>query len=495
MFLSSLTIVRSGSLMVGVMLAKQLSASVNRIFLINSSSYRYTSWYWFFLFILLGVIFQGLRNPTQIFTPTLYGEDAAWISWISIHGFAWSLINGREEYPVFLPVILNWVGWILNKLAFSKNVSQLPHFTALVSFSFFSFVCWFAANSLFKNTRCRASSITCWLLLISFPLAEANSTLGHNLQWAHLAPFLSAIICLHRIQSEPTLFTDILQFILCLTLPLCIVICALFLMCNFLYSHMYDLKLERLLKKTTWFKFIPTITNDIRLIFFVILAGIILLNMIDTSSNLSIANQAIIASKIIEFAIFRPFLFPIFASFTSHFNDSMTLCIFSLMFVFPFFWLYYKQKLSYPLVFLCLSLLVTLLIFSFVRGGIALTLDYDSAHLHFYYLSLSSFSVVILCYFISFLSKFKWYFCAILLSFHFSTNSFLIFQGMDAIPQNLSWEQSLDYSYSNSCSEVNCLNDKSRKPEYFAIPSNPSPDAWFHFPIDIVERSVQIADN
>ena len=253
--------------MIFKMWLNRLPINIKRIFSINSFSFKYTSRYYVFLVILLGIIFQALRNPSQLFAPTLYGEDAVWISWISIHGFGWTLINGREEYPVFLPVILNWIGWIINKLTFSKNVSYLPHFTALVSFSFFSFACWFSANTLFKKTKCIASSITCWLLLISFPLGEVNSTLGHNLQWAHFAPFLSAMICLRSIQGKSTLVSDLAQFILCLTLPLCAIICLLYLIMNFLYLNLHDIKLEQIRKKTTWYKFIGKIETDIRLIF------------------------------------------------------------------------------------------------------------------------------------------------------------------------------------------------------------------------------------
>jgi len=418
-----------------------------------------------FSFFVAAIAIQILRNPFQISEPALFAEDTIWIEMILNNGLVFALLNGRLEYPIYLPVILDWLGFLLNSLFFGENINNLPRFTALFSYLFL------ASNSLLgflvvlKLSRSVFAASMCAVFVLTIPLSEVATTIGHNLQWGHVVPFTSGMLFILRRSFKHTLIHDLIQVILILTLPVCLLNLVLYLAC-YSVNFRYEAQEVR-------FSFndevIDPRSRNILLFLFVGFSVFFMLKL-NIGSNKSGSTDPIDFANAIEFLIFRPFLFLFFCHILQKFNDITTLIVFFNIYLLPLLWAKSYKKPTTDHVFIVLCFFAYLLTFAIMRGGISKIFHYLDTYLHFYYFGLSMYTTVFLSLILASLPGVR-YSTIFTVFFQIWLNNEQIFQTRAEQPNHIPLAHAIKIAYDRNCGNRDCTVPAT---DVYWVDANPS---------------------
>ena len=451
---------------------------IYRFLSLNSFLRKRETW----LLFALGIFLQILRNPIQVFEPALYAEDGAWVSMILNYGLPFTLANGRAEYPIWGPILLDWIGVLTSKFFFGNDIKNIANFTAFASFVFFSFVALLSYKNLRDITGSRVAGGLSFLLIIFIPLSEVNTTIGHNLQWGHIAPFVSCMLFLRRHKFKNPLLHDVFQALLCLTLPIVLL--------NFLmYVAVYLLRVKFIdgCVIVNFRLLIKNLRSNLFLFSILGLAIAFFIFRLDFSMNKSGSAEAIHISGALELVVFRVFLFQFLGYLTQHFNDFLTLLCFIVVFLIPSFAFNFWRRLDRDQIFVILCFLGNLIVFVLLRGGIARVLSYQDTFIHFYFFGLAMYSIFLFSIIIARSEKLVFPLSVVILVVQVAVNFNYIVQWQPPRPSFISWSSSITEGYVRNCGNLECSVPATT---HFYIQSNPS-GANLHIPSKLIESSVK----
>ncbi|TBW39368.1 hypothetical protein E0E54_02770 [Azotobacter chroococcum] len=194
-------------------------------------------------FIGMAVLF--VRNPDPVLNPVVYAEDGMWAGLGLSNGWHYALIHAREDYFVFLNILLLFIATKLSVWGAGNPVALLPESIALVSFGFFSAVAT-AAFLITKGVMPILFRGWLYLLLLLLPLGMSqNEIVGRILQVGFYIPLISVMLLFWRDQAATYLriMIDAVLFLCAATNPVIFAIVFLYLVWDFFKDR--DLEIFR----------------------------------------------------------------------------------------------------------------------------------------------------------------------------------------------------------------------------------------------------------
>lgn len=347
------------------------------------------------LLIIIGALVGFVRNPSPYLEGSFYGEDARWIDQILNHGLLYAIFWGRPDYPVAIPVLLDWLAVITNKIAFGDNMGPLPKLVAISAYLFYSFCCY-TAYWIVTRFNTRGAGLCVWGLLLLLPASDLNLTFGHNLQWQFLIPLLT-VYFLFLSDSYPK-FKILCYFAAGLTFlsfPPSIAIGFLFLVFRtgvpvsfngggFIKDIMSRL---RRLDLADWALFLMALD--------------ILLHIVTRGGFTTGADRLgpFEPEHAVEYLFYRVFAYPFTMVYVDHFNDFWTLAFMAIFAGVALIWGTLQARATgrlKPWIFLLAAFLVYWILFAISRRGFSHVVNYHQVWIQHYYFGLNFFAVMLL---------------------------------------------------------------------------------------------------
>ena len=180
----------------------------------------------------LGVAALMLRNPDPLLNPVVFAEDGTWAGQGLINGWLDAAINARDDYFVFINVILLFVANKLSALFSGSPLASLPKSIALTSYSFFSLIATFTFATVNRVSR-PAYGVAAYLFILFIPLGfTQNEIIGRILQVGFFIPLTAVMLFFWRDRLSSTLSmhaVDILILLCSATNPMTFAICAIYI--------------------------------------------------------------------------------------------------------------------------------------------------------------------------------------------------------------------------------------------------------------------------
>ncbi|NHN77252.1 hypothetical protein HA520_08100 [Azotobacter chroococcum] len=195
----------------------------------------------------IGMVLLFVRNPDPILNPIVYAEDGVWAGLGLSNGWGYALVHAREDYFVFLNILLLFISTKLSSWIAGNPIVLLPESIALVSFGFFSAV----ATGAFLITRGfmpAAFRGGLYLLLLLLPLGMSqNEIVGRILQVGFYIPLISVMLLFWRDQAATYLrvLIDAVLFLCAATNPVIFAVVFLYLIWDFFKDFDLQASLKR----------------------------------------------------------------------------------------------------------------------------------------------------------------------------------------------------------------------------------------------------------
>jgi len=287
--------------------------------------------------------------------------------------------------------------------------------------------------------------------------------------------YTATLYLLIRSYKGFNLFDGFFYSVCCFSNPVSVLVAPIIFFFEFVKSNGLNFSFEKianfLRERKDWLVIIATF----------LICVIYLAFRIDTGSNTSGSTDSIDWRHFVEFAFYRTFLFHLSASAIALFDNQITILLILILYLVPLF-LNKRLIQNHQLLVILCCLIAYLLAFSVTRGGITKILGFKDIFIHFYWLTLSGFSIALLAIL---WSRFKLIYALLVFSqIYFNQN--LIFQ-KTANPPHLGWYPMIVESYEKSCGDIKC---ESEATDWFFIRSNPDPYAKIHLSRRIVEATV-----
>ena len=181
---------------------------------------------------VLGVAALMVRNPDPLINPVIFAEDGTWTGQGLINGWLDAAINARDDYFVFINVILLFIATKLSAILSGSPLALLPKSIALTSYSFFSLIATFTFATVNRVSR-PAYAIAGYLFILFIPLGfTQNEIIGRILQVGFFIPLAAVMLLFWRDRLSSTLSmhaVDILVLLCSATNPMTFAICAIYI--------------------------------------------------------------------------------------------------------------------------------------------------------------------------------------------------------------------------------------------------------------------------
>ena len=362
---------------------------------------RYTD-----LWVFLGLLFAGAlvcftRNPAAFMHPAFFAEDGTWVD-IAINKGSWYAVQfGRWDFPGFLQVGLTVAAYQTSKLFYGYDLSELPRFIAVYSYAFYAFCayCGYFIGSHYIN---RKAGTLIWALILLLPLSDPNITLGRNLQWQFVMPFVT-IFGLLAPSYYPRLKAAFYgaALITFLSFPPCIVIGLIYIVFNAIGGFSIVRHKEASPQTLVLGATIRSLKTAEWLLLFAIGLCIYYITTREAFSTNSDREGAFVIANAVEFIFYRVIMYPFTVRWTSDLSNGWVIG-FTVLFLGSAllmgtrtakreqqlrFWLFLLASFVSYWVLLCMS-----------RHGLSRIFTYQEKGIQHYFLGLNMFAVAVLVY-------------------------------------------------------------------------------------------------
>lgn len=302
--------------------------------------------------IVAGFILLGLRDLSFLTQPTLYAEDASYLSNVFQHGFLDSVfmtrMGGGADFQNSGSYVLLYVALRTTYLFCGYDISSLPTFIGVYSNLFWSLVA-FSAYKVFRP-KGRMIGIVAFLTVILISLGSSGGeVLGRVLNTVFIWPLLISMLLILQYRNRYkfgvySISIGLICILAGLSFPISYGVVGIYLIFSFI-RLIKDKSLVR------WF------ASD-WLLMICIAIGAVLFPTIIKAKGIT-ASLNLNPNSIFEFIIGRHILYPFIELFYTHLNDKKTavlFCIYAGIIIYAGFLNFKKKKLfnSYTL-FVCLT--------------------------------------------------------------------------------------------------------------------------------------------
>lgn len=272
-------------------------------------------------FIVVGFVLLSLRDLSFLTSPSLYAEDAAYLSNIFEHGF-WNSVfmtrgGGDSDFQNSGSYILLFLALKTTSLFCGYDLSSLPTFVGVYANLFWSCVACVGYYAFrFKG---RMMGITAFSVIIFIPMGTTGAEVfGRVLNTVFIWPLLVCLLLMIQYRNRFTMGSKSIAIgLICilagLSFPVSYGVVGIYL----IFCAIRAIR-EKNLKK--W------ISSD-WLICISIIIGLLLLPHIIKSKGIT-GDMTLKPDAIFEFIIARHVLFPFIQLFYTHLNDKITSIIF-----------------------------------------------------------------------------------------------------------------------------------------------------------------------
>jgi hypothetical protein len=279
-----------------------------------SSDIKFSSALYFLLF-LFGVAFLFLRNPDPIFNPIVYAEDGTWIALGLREGWGEALWSAREDYFVFLNILLLFISTCIATTVGNGTIENLPYAIAFVSFSFFSAFGILVFATL-KSVSSTIFATLGFVLSLMIPLGiSQNEIIGRIIQVGFFAPAIAAMLFFWRTQYQEDwkkYAIDIAIILSAGTNP------VVFVLAFFYYLRVYF---------SARFSFVWVLKHNL---FSIALLSILAIATFSRMKGSSAIPDNFVLSNLFEASISRSILYPLIFPWYRQFSDFSSLGFFLL---------------------------------------------------------------------------------------------------------------------------------------------------------------------
>ena len=347
------------------------------------------------LLVVAGALVGFARNPAPFFENGFYGEDARWIDQILNHGLLYAVVWGRPDYPVAIPVLLDWLAVVADKLVFGDNMGPLPKLVAISAYLFYAFCCY-AAYWIVAMFRGRRAGLCAWLLLLLLPASDLNLTFGHNLQWQFLIPLLTVYFLLLGCRYPGFKFACYLAAgVTFISFPPAIAIGLFFLLWK---MYLPWRETGRTLPKAiaAYIKRLDLADWALALMAFDALLQIVTRGGFTTGSDRLGPFEP---AHSVEYLLYRVFAYPFTMRYIDGFNDFWTLLFVAVFAGGALVWgsrQAGRAGQSRPWLFLLAAFAIYWVLFGISRRGFSHVVDYHQVWIQHYYFGLNFFAVMVM---------------------------------------------------------------------------------------------------
>lgn len=375
---------------------------------LNNTNKKYNQEYFtyqtYVILFLLGLIIIFLRSAYNITVPILYAEDGVWTSKIINNGLIDTIINARSDYFVSANVLMLYIAYILNKIFFGYNISNIPLFITFIQYIFYSLVALLPVI-VFKKHMNRFILISIWLSILIIPLGTSGFEIfGKIVNIGYLFYFVVFCLIFYRVDNRSILskkqiiVIDFILFISCTTNPACYILVFLGFILD-IYNQRNDLILN---KKTNsiekiFQRFIKSFSNKSWIVLCLLCLLVILYHIFfQTSAFIDSSNKTrILWSAYLTHITIYPLVYP----FYSNLNDTTALVLI-LLFIVYYMGAYLAADKNNRIVFiiLFLSFLILAVITTYARPNIIVLYSYTNTFPDRYIYTINILFMVIFMY-------------------------------------------------------------------------------------------------
>jgi hypothetical protein len=288
--------------------------------------FRFNNQLPFFIFAIALIL---LRNFKALTVPSLYAEDAMWISKIIFNGFLDTALHARDGFPVFNLVFLDYLAFFTNKFVFNSFL-DLPYSILIISTLFYAFIAALPFCIL-KRGYTFFDKVFLSFFTLFIPIGYSGSEVfGKIGNLVFLFPVLSTYIILSYKNNKSSLnfyLVSAVLFFNSITFPVCLLILIFFLF----YLILIDLSDKFFNYKTKIINFHQCLKVS-SLIFLILFTLYLYPN--DLLSNKGGANLPVNINGLIDMGFSRMILYPFIVSFYGVMNDLFSVIFFLLVLFF-----------------------------------------------------------------------------------------------------------------------------------------------------------------